>query len=466
MNPSMQAARAESVISAFVAEYPAKRPFYQRTAQKVEEICHDALDCEGILHKTKSRGKKTDSLREKLLERTEEGHHYQTEDDIKDDIVDLAGARIILDSSVDKERVRKIISQRFQMMKTKNHPDPVVTRKEARKREGYKKVFPGYVATHYRVRLKSEDLLDVLDLGEAGTGVIEIQVRTFADDVHAEEEHEAYKSKFAPDLKSAPILDLLSGVAQLFNAIDGEAKGRRSKTKGKENRAFTSIDQLGNFLDKFIKDKAAAWVRAEWKGNSWTPLFAFLSTFTEKNTQISLEALLNDNFDAESESVYRRISRVYTLVKPTLNIFLMDRILLGDFEEPAQPLKLPEDCDSHIYKILTMRSTIIWLHKTFLPSIPSISWTWIFDVSGNQESLLQSLIWLDGPQKDRFLNGQPLPAGDIVKLDFLWNWFEEQKARHVRLAFTMAKHGMRRDKDRTENVFEDLINELWVKGVN
>ncbi|KAJ5764903.1 RelA/SpoT [Penicillium odoratum] len=450
----MLAARPESVISAFVAEYPAKRPFYQRTAKKVEEICHDALDCEGISHRPKSRAKKTDSLREKLLERAEEGHHYQTEEDIQDDIVDLAGVRIVLDTAVDKERVENIISRRFQMVKTKNHPDPDVTRKEARKREGYKKVFPAYVATHYRVRLKSEDLLDVLDLGEAGTGVIEIQVRTFVDDVHAEEEHEAYKSKSAPDPKMAPILDALSGAAQLFNALDGQAKGRRSKSKGKENRAFTSIDQLGNFLDKFIKDKAAAWVRAERKGNSWTPLFAFLSTFTDKNTQLSLEALLSDNLDAESESVYRRISRVYTLAKPTLNIFLMDRILLEDFGEPAQPLKMPEDCDSHIYKILTMKSTIIWLHKIFLPSE---SWTWIFADSGNQESLLQSLKWLDGPQKDRF--GQPLLSSDVVKLDFLWNWFEDQEARHMRLAFTMAKHGMRRDKDRTQ-IFDVLINAL------
>lgn len=452
----MQAARPGSVISDFVAEYSIKEPSYEETALKVARMCEISLKSQDIMHYVEQRGKKTASLRRKLQDRVQEGHQYQSKDDIKRDIVDLCGARIILHSSRDKESVKKIIYQKFTDVTAKHHPDPVITHKEAKKNEVFQNDYPPYVATHYRVRLRSEDFSKDAGLCEAESGVIEIQVTTFADHAHAKAEHSAYKSRFARDPRMAHILDLWRGVIQVYHTCDRYVGDITAQYEADDNKAFASLAKVGSYLDDFIKDKAADWVRDVPKGNSWTALWAFLNTFSDKNSQKSLEELLTENLDAESEAIYTRISGAYKPATVTVSIFLMDRLILGDYGEPGKNLKIPEYQNSHKYKILAMKSTIAWLHETF---VPPVTWTYIFARPGDRKSLLRGLTWLNSPEQILFLEDQPLKPNDIAKMEFLWNWFEEQDVRHIKLAFTMAKYGMRED-DHATDVLERLLYQL------
>ncbi|KAJ6111119.1 RelA/SpoT [Penicillium sp. IBT 16267x] len=458
MNPSpMQAARPESMISAFVAEYSTKRTFYEQTARKAAKMCEAALNRESIGHEALYRGKTTESLSKKLQDHEQEGHQYQTVDDIKGNIIDLCGARIVLDSWMDEDRVKKIIHQKFEVVKVKDLPDTVVTRKGARKREAYQKTFSSYVATHYRVRLKIGYLSRDLNLREVETGIIEIQVKDRVHHSHAETEHSAYKSNSAPDPKEAIVFDVWMGAAELFTLCEKQARDMKAQREAEDNMPFTSLDQLGFYLDKFIGVRAPGWVKNVRKGNSWTPLWVFLNTFSKMNTQRFLEQKLVGIFDANSESLYSRMSSPYEPAIVTVNIFIMDRILLGDYGELGQALEAPQHCDPHKHKILTMRSTIVWLDKTF---VPQMTWTCIFCESGYRESLLKSLTWLNCPERKRSLFYQPLKTRDISKMNFLGDWFEENDARHIRLAFTMAKLGMRRDNNQTDKAFEGILHVL------
>lgn len=453
----MQAARPESVISAFVAEYSTKRTFYKKTAIKAAKICEAALTREEIGHRTQNRAKDLDSLSKKIQDRVQEGHQYQTIDDIKNDIGDICAARIILDSWMDAKRVKDILHQRFEVVKVKDLPDTTITRKEARKSEVYQKMFPPYVATHYHVRLKTEYLSKDLNLREAEKGIIEIQVKDFVHHAHAEQEHSAYKSNSASDPKVTIKFDLWSGAAQFVQLCEKQACEMMVQQEAEKDKPFTSLDEVGCHVNDFIRDKAPGWVQGACKGNSWTPMWAFLETFSEMNTHGLLDELLMGIFDANSETLYSRISASYEPTIMTLNIFIMDRVLLGDYREPRQALETPQHPDAHEFKILTMRSTIIWLDKTF---VPQMTWTCIFGECGHRESLLQSLTWLNCPKQKCFSSDQPLTASDISKMNFLWSWLEENEVRHIRLAFTMAKIGMRRDRDQPIKAFEGLLHSL------
>lgn len=452
----MQTARPESVISDFVAEYSTKQHFYAETARKVAKLCESSLKSVDIRHDVEHRGKETASLSKKLQDRMREGHQYQTKDDIKRDIIDLCGARIILHSIMDKERVKKIIFQKFTDVKAKDHPDPVVTRKEARKREGFQNEFDPYDATHYRVRLRSEDLSQDPDLCEAESGIIEIQVTTSEDHAHAKAQHSAYKADFAPDTSLASILDLWKGDIKLNHAFRRHVMNIIAQKEAQDNEAFASLSKVGSYVDDFIKDKAAEWVRDIPKGHSWTALWKFLNTFSDKNSQKALEALLIENLDAESESEYKRISGEYKLATVTVSIFLMDRLILGDYGESGKDPKNVECHDPHKYKILAMKSTVYWLDEIF---VPSVTWKYIFTRPGDRKSLLQSLTWLNSPEQSYFLENQSLKQNDIAKMNFLWKWFEEQDARHIRLTFRMAKYGMREDHHASD-VLEQFLYQL------
>lgn len=454
MNPSpMQAARPESVISAFVAEYSTKRTFYEKTAMKAAKICEAALKREGIEHKTRHRAKAIDSLTTKLQRRVQKGHQYQTIDDIKSDISDICGARIILDSWMDEKRVKNILHQKFEVVEIKHLPDTMITRKEDGESEVYRKKFSSYVGTHYLVRLKSGYLSKDFSFREAETGIIEIQVKDFVHNAHAEQEHSAYKLDSVQDPEEEIVFDFWMGAAELFELSEKQARDMLAQKEA----PFTTIDEVGVYLDKFIGRRAAAWVKKAPRGNSWTPLWEFLKAFSKMNTHRLLEELLVGIFDADSESLFLRTSTSYEPAIVTLNIFIMDRILLGNYGKLRQALDAPQHRDSHEYKILTMRNTIIWLDKTF---VPRMTWTWIFGECGHRESLLQSLTWLNCPKQKRFLSDQPLKASDISKMNFLWRWLEENDVRHIRLAFTMAKIGMQRVHDQPDKAFEGLLHLL------
>lgn len=193
-----------SLIESFVATYKREVDFYDRLASICEIQCRAACEAAGIKAIFSHRAKTPEKLQEKLLKRqTDEGRVYASVEKIRDDIFDLAGARIALYFPGDYARVEQLIRQNFVLLEQK---EP--------KSEPGRYRFPGYRAFHYRIQLH-EEMTRGLSRYYSGE-MIEIQVASVFMHAWAEVEHDlSYKNSTGDQLSDSEyqILDQLNGLA-------------------------------------------------------------------------------------------------------------------------------------------------------------------------------------------------------------------------------------------------------------
>jgi ppGpp synthetase/RelA/SpoT-type nucleotidyltranferase len=203
---------------------------YQNLAQRAKELCEEKLRGSSIQAMLTYRAKSPESLQKKLENRNAKrikhrGHGYENEDEIHEDVIDLAGMRIALYFPNQREVVAGVIEQTFDEVKWKPHPDPtdndeqhrIKPRKDEEARDGrnverYCPKFAGYEARHARVRFKDEDARKIKDLKPHN--VVEIQVVSVLVHAWAEVEHDiTYKSIFDGATRDEiVILDCLNGL--------------------------------------------------------------------------------------------------------------------------------------------------------------------------------------------------------------------------------------------------------------
>ena len=135
-----------NVIDQFLLQYKQMSDEYRNLKEQAHTVVETALKDAGIMAITTSRIKDADRLREKLITRNEE-KKYLSIDDIYADIPDLIGMRIALYFPNDREKVRTLMYQLFDIEKEKHFPE------EQRQSATYTRRFPGYCATHYRIYL-------------------------------------------------------------------------------------------------------------------------------------------------------------------------------------------------------------------------------------------------------------------------------------------------------------------------
>jgi ppGpp synthetase/RelA/SpoT-type nucleotidyltranferase len=138
-----------SVIDAFVKLYKKEVDFYEETARHVAESLEEALQEAGIKAAVTHRAKRPRKLRMKLQKRDQK-RHYQSFRDIYNDIVDLAGVRVALYLPADREAVGQIIEKLFASVR-----EPKQFPEASQPEEGDTL---GYIATHYLVQLRPENL--------------------------------------------------------------------------------------------------------------------------------------------------------------------------------------------------------------------------------------------------------------------------------------------------------------------
>ncbi len=173
------------LIDQFVEKYKEDYDFYIKLAYISQEITDDAMKAAGIKSIISSRAKKADSLREKI-ERRFKTRNYENEEQIREDIYDLAGVRIALYFPNERDAVDRIIREKFNVVKCKTFPE-----KNDRKRKRPKINKAEYCANHYRVYLKDSDFSD-----KFRNTMIEIQVASILMHSWAEIEHDlVYKPK-------------------------------------------------------------------------------------------------------------------------------------------------------------------------------------------------------------------------------------------------------------------------------
>ncbi|KAF2731813.1 hypothetical protein EJ04DRAFT_514291 [Polyplosphaeria fusca] len=207
------------------------RSHYKAMAEEVQGILDKKLKEAGIQFKLSARAKDRQSLREKLIMRcremdsVEKGKCYKDFQQIKKEIVDLAGVRIILymPTKEDNLRVKHIIQKEWgQEVKAKRHPpqrvigpeDDDEDEDEHPKRRKYQPRHLGYRAIHYRIPMKDDE---GKGYGWMEGDQVEVQVVSALTHAWAEVGHDILYKSYAfgpPSIEEERTLDALNGLIQ------------------------------------------------------------------------------------------------------------------------------------------------------------------------------------------------------------------------------------------------------------
>lgn len=441
----------ESVASSFVRQYVMEDMIlYHEALSAVRELCDQVLSDHGIGHATEFRLKEPASLEKKLADRERKrGFPYQTIEDIDKDIVDLAGVCILVHVPSNRARASELLRDAFMVKKMVNHPkqDEV---------HGDQQVNRGYVATHLHVLLKSEDVHG-RGLQPSETKPVEIQVTTTGLRAWASLEHDIiYKPKGKPPLGLLHPLEIMRMLVSVSDNIHEHMEEVQNNRAAKTKRSLRFIDDVGWVFQKWLEEQQQAWFHDREAG-SCTSLFNFLQS-RNMDTHGGLRQVLEASFGSDSEAVYSRLASEYPTGSLTLVIFIMDRLLLtgGSGNGSGGVDCIPEDHQIHVYKLQTMMSTFVWLDRLFTPAL---TWQKVFAVQ-NQESLRDGLVLLHSTRYDFFLEGNPLGPDDIAIVDRLWNWFEGQHDRQIRLTFAISKNKMFKKRKDALKVIGPLMHGL------
>jgi ppGpp synthetase/RelA/SpoT-type nucleotidyltranferase len=249
------------IISSYLSDWIQVKYFYEQAASIAHEICEAVLARHEIRAIVTHRVKASNRLEAKLRERVRKKRiTYRTADDIRNDIVDLAGVRIALYFPSDREKIGDIISQEFSLLESRTFPEK---RKENAANDSsspdYKARFMGYAADHYRVRMKAENLATkrLQEDFQKSNPMIEIQVASVLMHAWAEIDHDlVYKTPLTSGAASDQerrLLDAANGLVRtgevLLQQLQIAMKGRVAY----EKEPFQDIYKLGEFLRKLIK---------------------------------------------------------------------------------------------------------------------------------------------------------------------------------------------------------------------
>jgi ppGpp synthetase/RelA/SpoT-type nucleotidyltranferase len=108
------------LIQSFVARYRREYDFYYEVARLVAQRCEELSAENGIRGIVTFRAKRPDRLEAKLSRRDED-KHYQSEEDIRSDIVDLSGVRIALYFPSDRTKIAALLSEAFVVDEVKEY---------------------------------------------------------------------------------------------------------------------------------------------------------------------------------------------------------------------------------------------------------------------------------------------------------------------------------------------------------
>jgi ppGpp synthetase/RelA/SpoT-type nucleotidyltranferase len=110
------------VLEDFIGRYRREQDFYEQAARLVAQALESRVQAEGIRAIISYRAKNVTRLEPKVRDRA--GHkNYTSVDDIYNDIVDLAGARVALYFPGQREHVGRLIADTFVVMNSKSFPD-------------------------------------------------------------------------------------------------------------------------------------------------------------------------------------------------------------------------------------------------------------------------------------------------------------------------------------------------------
>lgn len=231
---------ASPVVLAFVQAYLREQDFYYKLAEICARKIEPKLRESNIRAITSWRAKRPDRLLRKLQER-DATRLYEDRNAITEDIGDLAGARVALYFPSDRGALETIVEESFRVIVKKSLPEA-----DAVPRPG--KRFPGYAATHYRVRLMPESLSP--EETRYADATCEIQIASVLMHAWAEVGHDLeYKMlSGTASLAESALLDQINGLVMV-----GEI----------------SLEQLRILIEQRLKGSVATLLRDQYDLAAW-----------------------------------------------------------------------------------------------------------------------------------------------------------------------------------------------------
>jgi len=281
---------ANDLIQSFVARYRREYDFYYEVARLAAQRCEELSAENGIRGIVTFRAKRPDRLEEKLIRRDDE-KHYQTEDEIRADIVDLSGVRIALYFPSDRAKIAALLSEAFIVDEVKEFRGKPKTNSRQR--------FDGYYADHYRVQL-GQNTLPEANRRYAGSPV-EIQVASVLMHAWSEVEHDLVYKPLSGTVSQdeLQILDGLNGIVlsgEVFlERLQAAFEARVSQT----GTTFSNQYELAAFLYDHLRTTISPSGAVEPVMGRVDILFRLLQTAELARPDRLLPYL--ENLDAETE---------------------------------------------------------------------------------------------------------------------------------------------------------------------
>ncbi|KAJ5540993.1 RelA/SpoT [Penicillium frequentans] len=427
-NPLTDTQVEESLITRFVKQYDVDH--YTKLAATVADLCQQALLQEGVVHSVSSRGKERESLRKKLEQREpKRAHPYRTNQEIKDDIIDFAGVRIIIEHWADRGTVKNAIHKIFD---GKADSDNYVE-------ERCHDTILGYRADHYLVYLESSKLPGHED-DTPRRELIEIQVQSTLLSRWAESDHD---SQYKPSRKPSDVQIIgLKAARRLVDVLED------NYPCVEENMVLETVQSKPPFTTPEVGcGGLRSWIEfhaEERVGDKDRESSGALPEYMDcqhSNSGESLHKFLQDTIGNTSEVEYSAIANEYGAIRLDLVIYIMDCDLLK--KSNTMPELLSGTCQrEHLGKIPVITSTNIWMNGLFFPSR---GWHRLFMSYEDRSVLQKDFSWLARTTRQKFMGaveGYLLNEEKVGNLNALWSWFERRCERPIKLAFTISRQGV------------------------
>jgi ppGpp synthetase/RelA/SpoT-type nucleotidyltranferase len=236
---------------------------YHNLASRAADLIEEQLQRTDKRDKLKAsvtfRAKNPKSLHAKLRIREElrirKGKNpYQNADEIRDDVVDLAGVRIVLympgeDQREKAENIIYTIWGKDVIRKPHDGTRPELDHSnESKGSSKYRQIHPGYKAVHYRASMKKKHGKQDGSYSWKSYDKVEIQVTSALSHAWAEAGHEAKYKGWAngpPDIQEQRILDALNGIVLSGDLL---LEQFHELVKARTYKRFAHVDELRGFL--------------------------------------------------------------------------------------------------------------------------------------------------------------------------------------------------------------------------
>ena len=430
------------VIDQFVAGYFKEREHWKACADRARELIEEKLintkdvNKEVVFAKVTSRAKEVRSVLDKLKLRNwqrqeEDGKRpYLSVEEIYDDLVDLAGVRVVLytPNQAQRKKVREILSEIWgSSIDEKQHDDSRPVKKKDGGRNTYVQRHLGYQADHYRTHMPEK--YTTRDGYQHSKGDrVEIQVVSALGHAWAEAGHDVLYKTHAygrPSVMEQRILDALNGLI-----VSGDLlleQFRESVTK-RTVEPWKYFDQFENFLrdsDLLERNDTDNNTFSTWKHFSTDAariLFCFLRK-VDKNYGLAVRDELKDlQYPLAPEPTLQARRRKF---RPTIPIqpHLLTTFCIIDH---LLPQRQRAEYDNARQCRIMMDAFI--LLQTFAGG-PEAARAHLNDakVGRTDDETIGLNVVLTDYQRDRCLAGEDVSFLEL-KLQSAWAWFEKQAA--------------------------------------